>query len=49
MKFHKKSLGWQLIFIKKLGPGLLENVYKECLFYKINQSGLLVAKKNQCH
>lgn len=30
---------------KKLGPGLLENVYKECLFYKIMQRGLLVEKE----
>lgn len=30
---------------KKLGPGLLENVYKECLFYKIKQRGLLVEKE----
>ncbi|MCD9574752.1 GxxExxY protein [Flavobacterium soyae] len=30
---------------KKLGPGLLENVYKECLFYKITQRGLLVEKE----
>ena len=28
-----------------LGPGLLENVYKECLFYKINQMGLFVEKE----
>ncbi|RED24902.1 GxxExxY protein [Flavobacterium cutihirudinis] len=30
---------------KKLGPGLLENVYKECLFYKITQRGLFVEKE----
>jgi len=30
---------------KKLGPGLLENVYKECLFYKIKQRGFLVEKE----
>ncbi|WP_073486076.1 MULTISPECIES: GxxExxY protein [unclassified Flavobacterium] len=30
---------------KKLGPGLLENVYKECLFYKITQRGFLVEKE----
>lgn len=28
-----------------LGPGLLESVYKECLFYKINQQGFLVEKE----
>lgn len=30
---------------KALGPGLLENTYKECMFYKINKSGLLVEKE----
>ena len=28
-----------------LGPGLLENVYKECLFYKLNKAGLYVEKE----
>jgi GxxExxY protein len=28
-----------------LGPGLLENAYKECLFYKIKQSGIWVEKE----
>jgi GxxExxY protein len=28
-----------------LGPGLLESAYKECLFYKINKSGLFVEKE----
>jgi GxxExxY protein len=28
-----------------LGPGLLENVYKECLFYEIEKSGLFVEKE----
>ncbi len=30
---------------KGLGPGLLESAYTECLFYKIQQSGLLVEKE----
>ena len=30
---------------KILGPGLLENAYKECLFYKIQQRGLIVEKE----
>lgn len=29
----------------KLGPGLLENTYKECLFYEISKSGLYVEKE----
>ncbi len=28
-----------------LGPGLLENVYKECLFYKLSEEGLYVEKE----
>ena len=30
---------------KALGPGLLENVYKECLYYKLHKSGIVVAKE----
>mgnify|MGYP003607866216 CR=1 FL=1 len=30
---------------KILGPGLLENAYKECLYFKINQIGLIVEKE----
>ncbi|MGD9931620.1 MAG: GxxExxY protein [Mangrovibacterium sp.] len=28
-----------------LGPGLLESAYEECLFYELNQSGLMVQKQ----
>ncbi|WP_421941439.1 GxxExxY protein [Pedobacter sp.] len=28
-----------------LGPGLLENVYQECLYYKIKKAGFLVEKE----
>ena len=28
-----------------LGPGLLESTYKECLFYKLEKSGLFVQKE----
>jgi len=28
-----------------LGPGLLENSYKECLFYKLSNAGLFVEKE----
>ncbi|MDY0990012.1 GxxExxY protein [Flavobacterium sp. CFBP9031] len=38
-------IGLAIEIHKKLGPGLLENVYKECLFYKIKQHGLLVEKE----
>ena len=30
---------------KVLGPGLLESAYKECLYYKLFQSGLNVVKE----
>jgi GxxExxY protein len=30
---------------KALGPGLLESSYEECLFYKLNKSGLNVQKQ----
>jgi len=30
-----------------LGPGLLENTYNECLFYKLCKSGLYVEKEKQ--
>ncbi len=29
----------------RLGPGLLENAYKECLFYKLQKEGLAVEKE----
>ena len=28
-----------------LGPGLLENVYKECLYYKLQKTGICVEKE----
>jgi len=28
-----------------LGPGLLENTYKECLYYKLTKSGFFVEKE----
>ena len=30
---------------KTLGPGLLESVYEECLFYEIQKRGLIVVKQ----
>jgi GxxExxY protein len=30
---------------KVLGPGLLESAYKECLYYKLFQSGLYIEKE----
>ena len=30
---------------RNLGPGLLENAYKECLFYKLSKDGFFVEKE----
>jgi GxxExxY protein len=38
-------LGCALEVHKALGPGLLESAYKECLFYKLQKSGLVVEKE----
>ncbi|WP_343705073.1 GxxExxY protein [Flavobacterium sp.] len=38
-------IGLAIEIHRKLGPGLLENVYQECLFYKLKQKGLMVEKE----
>ena len=38
-------IGQALEVHKALGPGLLESAYKECLFYKISKTGLLIQKE----
>jgi GxxExxY protein len=40
-----KVIGLAIKIHKKLGPGLLESVYKECLFYELKKSGLFVEKE----
>lgn len=30
---------------RKLGPGLLENSYKECLYYELTKEGLFIEKE----
>lgn len=40
-----KVIGLAFDVHTKLGPGLLERTYQECLFYKIAQSGLYVEKE----
>ena len=30
---------------KNIGPGLLESVYEECLFYELSKTGLLVERQ----
>lgn len=40
-----KVIGLAIDVHKALGPGLLESAYKECLYYKIIQSGLRAEKE----
>lgn len=40
-----KIIGCAIEVHKALGPGLLESAYKECLYYKLFQSGLNVVKE----
>ncbi len=41
----KAVIGLSIEVHKALGPGLLENAYKESLFYKIKKAGLKVEKE----
>jgi GxxExxY protein len=43
-----KVIGCAIEVHKKLGPGLLESAYQECLFYKMTKSGLWVEKEVPC-
>ncbi len=40
-----KIIGASFKVHSKLGPGLLESSYKECLFYELKTSGLFVEKE----
>ena len=40
-----KVIGLAIEVHNALGPGLLESAYKECLTYKIGNSGLIVEKE----
>lgn len=47
---HDNELTGRIIGIaidvhRSLGPGLLENAYKECLFYKLQKSGIQCIKE----
>ena len=44
-EISKKVIGFAIEVHKALGPGFLENAYKECLFYKINKAGFFVEKE----
>lgn len=41
----KIVIGCAIEVHKKLGPGLLESAYQECLFYELKQAGLKVQKE----
>ena len=48
MEFEKLSndiIKYALEVHTALGPGLLENAYKECLYYKLTKSGIFVEKE----
>nr|WP_308706264.1 GxxExxY protein [Marinoscillum sp. MHG1-6] len=32
----------------ELGPGLLESVYQECLFYELKEEAILLKRKKVC-
>lgn len=44
-EISNKVIGIAIDVHRSLGPGLLENAYKECLFYKLNKEGLFVEKE----
>lgn len=44
-ELSKIVIGLAIQVHKDLGPGLLENTYKECLYYKIQKAGLEVRKE----
>jgi len=48
-EISQKIIGLAIKNHKKLGPGLLEKVYHECLYYEIQKSGLQVQKEVYVH
>lgn len=44
-ELSNKVIGLAIEVHKVLGPGLLESAYKECLHYKIMQSGIVTEKE----
>jgi len=44
-KIANKIVGLTLEVHRALGPGLLESAYKECLAFKLQQSGLYIQKE----
>jgi GxxExxY protein len=46
-ELSNKVIGLAMEVHTALGPGLLESAYKECLYYKIANSGLFVEKEKR--
>lgn len=44
-EISNKVIGLAIDVHRVLGPGLLESAYKECLYYKIIQSGMFAEKE----
>ena len=44
-EISNKIIGCAIEVHKKLGPGLLETAYQECLLYELKQAGLKVRKE----
>lgn len=44
-EISNKVIGLAIDVHTALGAGLLESAYKECLYYKISRSGLLIEKE----
>jgi GxxExxY protein len=50
MIIHENELATEILdaafkIHRALGPGLLESAYKECLFYELNKTSLIVQKE----
>jgi GxxExxY protein len=41
----QKVIGMAMDIHSQLGPGLLESAYRECLYYDLRESGLIVIKE----
>lgn len=44
-QISNKIIGCAIEVHKRLGPGLLESAYQECLFYELEEAGLKVRKE----
>ena len=44
-EMSNKVIGFAIEIHRALGPGLLESVYKECLFHKLTKAGYYVEKE----